>query len=73
MHTDSRRNRAIWPLGPIPFPVEAARRLRRNAQVIHEMTGRTARTLADRRMHVLARRLGCLGHFELDGDEPTAA
>ena len=61
------------PMASIPFPVEAARILQGRHKIIHSARRGAAWAFGDRRMNVLARELGCLGHYDVDPDEPNAA
>lgn len=61
------------PTQSFTFPVEAARILRGEHRIIHAARQGVAWTFYDRRMNVLARELGCLGHYDVDPDEPNAA
>ncbi|MCH2151853.1 MAG: hypothetical protein MK089_00745 [Phycisphaerales bacterium] len=58
---------------PIPFPSEAAQTMPATTswKVAHENASRQA--LPDRRMHVLAQELACLGYFDHDPNKPDAA
>ena len=58
---------------PIPFP--AHRIEHPNIDRRHDGIPDTLRSfgLTDRRMHQLARALGCLGHFDSEDDDPRAA
>ncbi|MBG81481.1 MAG: hypothetical protein CMJ39_12345 [Phycisphaerae bacterium] len=60
-------------VGPIPFPREAAQAMpaTRSWNIAHENASRLA--LSDRRMHVLAQELACLGYFDHDPNRPDAA
>ena len=57
----------------IPFPVDAARNLRGQHPVNTSARQGAVVTFMDRRIDVLARELGCLGHYEMDPNEPDAA
>ena len=61
------------PAQPLPFPVEAARFLQGEHRILDAARRSAAWAFRDRRMNVLARELGCLGHYETDPDEPNAA
>ena len=58
---------------PFPFPVDAARQLRSHSLAPDAASQAASWVIRDRRMFVLAQRLGCLGHYDGNPDEPTAA
>ena len=61
------------PTNTIPFPVEAARILQGQHEILTSARQGATAVFGDRRMNVLARELGCLVNYEVDPDEPNAA
>jgi hypothetical protein len=58
---------------PLPFPLDLAQAMTSQVARDHDVPTSMHRPSPDRRMHVLANQLDCLGYFDHDPHGPHAA